>query len=230
MTRRKVTSLAVPALALLVAGCASQQAAFRPAQTTTYEAGYPATLYNVTMDSQRLAIVRVYSQGAYTTPDGRTVIEIDMRIRNLADGPMNLDISRCDIDADAREGEQVLSQPLEATSVAPIPAGGFGRIALRYPLQGRVAPDDITNFDFDWTLDTGKGTYANTTAFVQRMVNNAYVYYPIYSGWWGYPWGYPGWGWYGGFGGGVEGGHEGHEEHGGERGGEGGGERGGGRR
>jgi hypothetical protein len=255
MRTRHVIGLAALVSVPLLAGCAAQQASFRPAQTTGYEMGYPATLYDVSVEGQHIGIVRVYSQGAYPAPGtGQPVVEVEMRIRNLSDGPMNLDLAKCDVDAATAGGEQVLTNPMTMAPLEPIPAGGIGRIALSYPLEGNVAPGDVSNFDFDWTLNTPKGLYANTTSFIRRMYNNTYYYYPAYGGWWGYPWGWGGyygpyWGpYYGGFYGGFYGGgnHEGHggergyrggEEHGGERGGErggggyhGGGGRGGGRR
>jgi hypothetical protein len=223
------------ALPVLLASCAAQQASFRPLDANTYAKGDRATFYDISVDAERLGIARVYSEGAYTTPanDSQPVIDVRLRIRNLSNGPMSLDLDKCGINVDTDSGELALTRPLQTTNLNPILPGDTGQIALSYPLEGRLHPEDVNSFDFDWTVTTEKGPYANTTPFVRGMVQNAYAYYPAYGGWWGYPWGYPwgwdgpGWGWSGGGGvdwGLVERGEEGHggEMHGGERHGGGG--------
>lgn len=207
-------------LAGLLAGCASQRASFRPAEPTSYSMGYPATLYDVNLDNQRLGIVKVYSGGGYKVPqDGsQPVIDVRLRIRNLSDAPMTLDLARSDMTVETSSGEQTLKQPVRVPVETSVPAGSTAVIVLNYPLEGNLGPEQMGSFDFDWTLKTDKGDYAQTTPFVRRYVNNAYVFYPLYGGWWWGPgWG-PGWGWWGpGWGYGGSGYGERHEE--GERGG-----------
>ena len=187
----------------LLAGCAGT-ASFRPADVTSYASGYRATLYRISLDGQDLGTVKVYSEGGYSQPaDGsQPVIDVRLRIRNRSDAPIGLDLARTDLDVDTNSGSLVIKEPVRESDLEPIPPGGIGRIALFYPLEGKLEPGDVNSFDFNWELDTGKGLYANTTTFIRRTLNNTYVYYPMYDGWWGYPppawgWGpYWGWGWY----------------------------------
>jgi hypothetical protein len=199
-TKDAVRGLAVLALPVLLASCAAHSASFRPTDATTYTKGYRATVYEVRLDTQRLGIVKVYSAGGGAAPAGgpQPVIDVGLRIRNLSDGPMSLDLSKCDIEIDSDSGRQVIAKPTGSVGMEPIPPGGIGQIVLFYPLQDGVQPDQVNSFDFDWTIDTGKGVYANTTPFVRRVVQDEYVYYPLYGGWWGYPplgWGWDGGGW-----------------------------------
>jgi hypothetical protein len=232
-TVRTIRMLGLVILAGLLAGCASHRASFTPAEPTGYSSmGYRATLYDVTLDDQRLGIVKIYSEGGYKVPqDGsQPVIDVRLRIRNLSDAPMSLDLAKSDVSAETSKGEQTLRQPLRVPGETSVPAGGTAVVVLNYPLEGNLRPDQVGSFDFDWTLRTDKGDYAQTTPFVRRYVNDVYSYYPLYGGWWGPGWG-PGWGWWGpgwgwgygvgfAYGGGHEEGEHGGREHGsGEHGG-----------
>jgi hypothetical protein len=224
---RPIRGLGLVILAGLLAGCASHRASFRPAETRAYSSmGYPATLYDVTLDNKRLGIVKVYSEGGYKVPqDGsQPVIDVRLRIRNLSDAPMSLDLGKSDVAVDTSSGEQTLGQPLRVPDETSVPAGRTALLVLNYPLQGNLKPDQVKSFDFDWTLMTSKGDYAQTTPFVRRYVHNVYGYYPLYGGWWGPGWGWwgPGWGWWGpgyGWGYGVGFGGHGEEHEEGEHGG-----------
>jgi hypothetical protein len=217
---RTTRLLGLVILAGLLGGCAAH-ASFRPTDTTAYSMGYPATFYDVNLDNKRLGIVKVYSEGGYKVPqDGsQPVIDVRLKIRNFSDAQMSLDLGKSDVSADTSRGEQMLRQPLHVPGEMSVPAGGTAVIVLDYPLEGNLKPDQVGGFDFDWTLQTEKGEYAQTTPFVRRHMHNYYGYYPLYGGWWG-----PGWwtGWWGpgfgpgygvGFGGHELGGHQGeHEE------------------
>lgn len=195
--RKSRMIMALMAASLSLAGCAAQQANFRPAETTTVEMGNPATFYRITVDSEDLGMVKVYSEGAYANASGaQPVVSVSLRVRNLSNGPMSLDLSRCDVDVDTGNGSSMLTRPLE-TALQPIPPGEVRRIVLTYPLEGDLRPDDVRSFDFDWSLNTEKGLYANTTTFLRRWYHNEYAFYPM---WWGPPywgWGWGSWGWYG---------------------------------
>jgi hypothetical protein len=206
--KNSIRVLSLLALPALLTGCVTGTASYRPSAATSYASRYRATLYRIVVDTHQLGTVKVYSEGGYSKPaeGSQPVIDVRLRIRNLSDAPIQLDLAKSDLDVDTDSASLVIKQPVRTIDLEPVPPGGIGRIALFYPLPEGVKPDDVNSFDFNWELDTSKGMYANTTSFLRREYQNTYVYYPLYDGWWGYPgwdWGWgPGWGWgpYGGLG------------------------------
>jgi len=215
--KNSIRVLFLLALPALLTDCVAGTASYRPSAATSYASGYRATLYRIVVGTQQLGTAKVYSEGGYTKPaeGSQPVIDVRLRIRNLSDAPIRLDLAKSDLDADTDSGSLVVEQPARTIGLEPVPPGGVGRIALFYPLPGELKPGNVNSFDFNWALDTGKGMYANTTSFVRREVENTYVYYPMYGGWWGYPgsgWG-PYWGWGGGWSPAYDWDHESGEHH-----------------
>ncbi len=193
--------------ALLVAGMTSgcaHRAYYRPANAETLSQGYRADFYRIVVDKHPMGTAKVYSEGGFKQPkDGsQPVIDVRLRVRNTSDAPISLNLARTDLVVDTDNQSLVLKQPVAGvTNIAPVPAGGVGKMVLEYPLPANLTPKEVNSFEFSWALDTSVGMYTQTTPFIRIQYRNAYYYYPGWYG--GYPYwgpGYPygwGWGWYG---------------------------------
>jgi hypothetical protein len=166
-------------LVFLVSGCGAAQhfdAAERA--TATSPMGDEAAEYEIAGPDGRTAEVKVWSSGAYEGEvDGRevTVVEVVLEIEN--DGPAPVELTEVKIDSAEASGtsfEDVAPYRIEGEPrVAP---GGERRLRAFFSLPERYDPEDIEQFEIEWSLAHGGGTYTQRTPFQQPP--RVYADYP----------------------------------------------------
>jgi len=173
--------------------CVAGSATFRPADTAGGRTGRPnATHFDIDVGGEAQGAVKVWSQGAYPDPDNpaELVVAIRLRIQNMSDAAMTLDLERSDVELVTEERKLELVQaPVSTTGALTIEPGGVARIGLRYPVPAGLAADDLGGFDFNFTINTGKGPFLETASFGrQRRDAHGVYFWPMWDPWW---WGYP---------------------------------------
>lgn len=184
-----------------VAGCASQQYYYQPAeQATAMLGGRPAARYGVPPESPRgdvrvatfgVASVDMSAEGSLPVLHARLVAS-----NNNGEGPWTLDTReiRVQIRGQRQVGPAFLSADAEGLPVIEIAPGQSRRVDLYFPLPDELrSARDLPEFDVLWRLQTDTREVAERTPFERLRVEPAFeadVAYGVGMGiapsWWWY--------------------------------------------
>ncbi|HSK03166.1 MAG TPA: hypothetical protein VK932_18065 [Kofleriaceae bacterium] len=181
-------------LALLVAACGTDRAAFRPTDNVTAKGpgGQLAAAYDVRSSPDRdpHVQVNVWSRGAYEEDD-RAIVRMSMEVRNTGDELVTLDAETLRLDAFRNSGALLptaqLLQIMAPAGALTVPPGEVATIQLVFAIPVDIAPNSIGSLRLRWGLlhDDGR-RYVQFTDF-RREPEPQYVaagisyYHPIYG-------------------------------------------------
>jgi hypothetical protein len=151
----------------LVTGC-SESVKFQPAVFSAREAAtHPATVYSLQTGQASLGRATVWSPGIYEEA-ARTVVDVRVDLQNQTDDPMRFDPSRASLrfTTESNRGRDP-ERPFRVEGATVVPPKSHVQIRALGALPKGVRPDDVSAFDFDWTVHTSRGDFVDSTAFVQ---------------------------------------------------------------
>jgi len=179
--------ISVLGVALVAVGCGGAQH-FDAAERATAISprGDIAAEYEIDgVGGDQLAETKVWTRGAYEDRvDGRemTVIEVVFEVEN--DGPTPVVLSEIMLDSAEASGVSFEDlAPFRVEGDRVVEPGEEGVARAYFALEQRYDPEDIADFEVQWALRHGEGTYAQRTPFRQAPPDYyaTYPYSPFYD-------------------------------------------------
>jgi hypothetical protein len=187
---------------LFLVGCATTQEheIFVPlerAQGQTLE-GYTEALYDISGPGGRFGEVKVWSRGAYTSPEAdKPLIHVGFDVDNRSEEALELAPEQIRLES-VQTGEQVLRdiKALSPPSIATIAPDSTGRIELVFALPAHVRPSQVQAFRVAWAVESDGYAFKEFTPFARTAKAEIYVpvhayfypyhshYYPHYDPFW----------------------------------------------
>ena len=159
---------------LIIAASACVRAEdFRP-ETAKPVAGVPPlpqlpqhSEYKIETEGQRVAIVRVSSEGAFNSEEGTTIVHIRFELANHHNRPLTL-ASVNMASAETDEGPIANVPTMEQTGDLTVQPGSTGMSDVFFELPDEeVSPQNLDRFTIHWVID-GEGLgYSQDTSFVE---------------------------------------------------------------
>ena len=198
--RPRSTVRRVPAAILLVVlagACATEQPVFVPADEAggkTSGGGFTAAYYQIDVSGKRYGDVRVWSPGlrrdGEAAADSVPQLQVDLRIRNDSDAPIEFDVGRASVDLLVDQDFLSLSAAPRISGDSTVAPGGVERLQLTYPLPADLEIGVLSGYEFSWSVRTPEGLYTQSTPFVRRpRERDRGMYGPYYHAspyWYGY--------------------------------------------
>lgn len=173
--------------ALVTVACGARQE-FTPAEKATARSpeGYSAAEYQIGDKEGVLAMVKVWSNGAYRRTirgEQRTVIHVGFAIENFSDEALSVNTEDLRLDLgvlDKRVFDNL--KPTLASGMMVVAGGLQQRFDVYFALPRDVSPRQVNAFQIKWKLGNDKIHYAQETPFLENEVERyAYYYTPFYD-------------------------------------------------
>lgn len=165
--RKAVRPLLAVAFGITVAACA-EETKFQPAVfSAREEATHPATVYSFRTESGAVGRALVWSPGIYEDA-AQPVVDVRVDLQNQTDDPMRFDADHATLAFTTEKNRGGGStRAFRIEGVTTVPPKSHVAIRTLHSLPRGVKPEDVSAFDFNWTVHTDKGDFGESTAFVQ---------------------------------------------------------------
>jgi hypothetical protein len=151
---------------LVAVACESSK--FQPAVFSGREsATRAATVYSLETTSGAVGRALVWSPGMYKEAS-RPVVDVRVDLQNQTNDPMRFDTDHVTLAVTEKNGTAELARAFRIVGLTTVPPKSHVEIKALTSLPRGVKPDDVSAYDFKWTVHTDKGNFGDSTAFVQQ--------------------------------------------------------------
>jgi hypothetical protein len=175
-------------IAILLAGCAAHRQYFQPTERQHGETvhGYPEALYTLVGPHGQFGEGKVWSNGAYHSARGESVVHVGIEIHNTSGEPIELRAADVELESVATLLGTVAHVPPGQAKDRVFAPGSIGETGFEFTLPDEVAPGEVTGFLLRWRVRNADQSYGQRTPFGLLYRRRAYP--PAYG------YGYPYWG------------------------------------
>jgi hypothetical protein len=170
------------ALALTPVGCGSQTIAFQPVRASVAKgAVQPAARYDLDVGASTLGNAEVWSRGASDAYAGKQIFDVELAVRNTSKSSIRLDPSNTKVKLRTQEGRTAsLGGPVKLIGSPTFEPDSSSRLGLHFELPPGVQASDVTEFNFEWHVESPVGALDLSTRFlpVPQSVGTGDGYWP----------------------------------------------------
>jgi hypothetical protein len=194
--RRGVGTLFLSAsFAMLATGCAGSMAEFRP--PASIDVGPPnagAAYYMLDAGEHHVGDAKVWTRGIKKEgrQDEAPAIRLGLRIRDDGADPIRVDLDASELEIQTTDGKLFFQKASNVSGNASIDPHSTGRLYWAFDLPSNIRSEDVTAFEFNWTIESGDLRMSRSTPFFRKRVREDSRYFYVDPG---FRFGY-GWGWH----------------------------------